>query len=77
MKTTTLGEIFGNNEDEFKQLLELAERYDDMFDPEFHRALVKFLEPKMERINERLGQENDIDYIAYCLAYVLHVGRKG
>jgi len=27
--------------------------------------------PNMERINKALGQENDADYLAYCVEYVL------
>jgi len=39
---------------------------------QFHMACkVEIVEPAMERINKITGQENDPDYIAYCIEFAL------
>jgi len=34
------------------------------------------IEPNIERINKALGQENDSDYLAYMVLYVVEVNRN-
>lgn len=36
----------------------------------------KIIEPNMATINERLGQENDADYMAYVVLYVCQEAMK-
>jgi hypothetical protein len=44
---------------------------------QFHRALKReVLGSAMPRINERLGQENSIDYLAYAVQYAMMVADK-
>lgn len=39
---------------------------------ELHRAIrAAVIDPNMERINTALGQENDPDYLAYMVEYLL------
>lgn len=38
---------------------------------QFHREMMEMLKPIMPRINERLGQENDIGYLSYAVEYVM------
>lgn len=39
---------------------------------QFHRDVIdQVLRPAMPRINERLGQENDMGYLAYVVEYVM------
>lgn len=38
----------------------------------FHRrVLMEIINPNMERIDKALGQENDADYLAYCIEAVV------
>lgn len=41
-----------------------------------HQEYMKLLEPEMEAINKRTGQENDLRYMAYLLEYIAIMGRK-
>lgn len=39
--------------------------------PDHARLLAEVVQPNMEQINRRLGQENDPSYMAYAIEYVL------
>lgn len=42
-----------------------------------HLALVGLLKPHMADINRKLGQENDVDYLAYAVEYAISVAEDG
>ena len=40
------------------------------------RVLKRIIQPNMARINRALGQENDPEYLAYCVEYVVSTVRR-
>jgi hypothetical protein len=36
-----------------------------------HGAIVELIRPRMADINKATGQENDVDYLAYAVEYLL------
>jgi hypothetical protein len=60
MKTITIDQFLTESE------LRLAVRLKDRI-----KVRDQILIPNMARINRVLGQENDADYLAFCVAYVM------
>lgn len=61
MKTITLHDFL--SDEEISRCIRLRSR---------KRVLDEILRPNMERINTRLGQENDATYLSYCVEYVMN-----
>jgi hypothetical protein len=66
MKTVTITDFL--NEAEINACLKLWNEHR----PDFHRRVVaEIITPNMARINADLGQENDPNFLAYAVEYVL------
>lgn len=69
-KNITVGDFLTNEEIEKVQTIWRDDRNG------FHkRVLEEIIQPNMDRINRDLGQENNPDFLAYLLEYVM--GRVG
>lgn len=66
MKTFALGDLFTETELEEAHKIYLEGGGEHTL----NYALTKFVEPRMEHINQVTGQENDARYIAYMLEAV-------
>jgi hypothetical protein len=68
MRNISVDQILTSN----KQRLDAVHLYKQFGSgAELHRHLVKLIEPHMSEINKRLGQENDVNYLAYAVEHVL------
>lgn len=69
MVQVTLGDILTQTEWERAQVL-----YRDLKDTGFARQVAtELIEPNIERINRKTGQQNDPLYLAYLVEYVLSI----
>jgi len=67
-KTMTIRDILSTD----KLLAEAVRLYEhNEIGSNLHSQLVKLIEPHMDEINKRLGQENDVSYLAYAVEYAL------
>lgn len=67
MKTVAIRDFLTKAES--KKVIEI---YDTAPLGQLHMQLVAFIEPLMPEIDRKLGQPNDIGFIAYAIEYALH-----
>lgn len=66
VKRVTLGDFLTDGE--IRQCVAIYRTDRDNF---HKRVLKEVINPNMERIDIALGQENDADYLAYCVQYAI------
>ena len=71
-KTISMKDILSTD----KLLNEAIRLYEKHRGSELHRELTKLIEPEMPAINKRLGQENDVGYMAYAVGHALMKSSK-
>ncbi len=73
MKEITIADILTDSEiDQARKL------YGELKDTNTFASRVEdeLIRPNIERINKKLGQENDTKYLAYCVEYFFIIGTK-
>lgn len=67
MKTITVKDFLTDKQ--IKQAIAIYKLHRD--DGMLHGRLIALIEPLMPEINRKLGQENDVNYLAYAVEYAL------
>lgn len=72
MKTVTFADVF--TEAELKRAVKIANACDERH--ALQEIVDQIIAPNIERINAKLGQENDPKYLAYAFIYALNEYRR-
>ena len=52
-----------------REIMDVKDIFVKTKESDLHDKLIAFIEPRMDKINEKLGQENHSGYLAYALEY--------